>query len=100
MHTVTVSPKFQVVIPRPVRESGENAALQAAAAMQRGHVLDLTPKLAVSAASLSLKHSMPMADSIILASAVECNATIWTQDIDFKGLENVKYFPKKKRPAR
>jgi predicted nucleic acid-binding protein len=36
-----------------------------------------------------------MADSIILATAREFNATIWTQDSDFKDMDNVKYFPKK-----
>ena len=77
------------------REAGEEAALQAASAMQRGHLVDLTPQRAMSAATYSLKHSLPMADSIILAAAREHEATLWTQDEDFKGLDNVKYFPKK-----
>ena len=94
--SVSIYEVFKVLL----REAGENAALQAASAMQRGHVVDLTSKLATSAASLSLEHSMPMADSIILASAMEYKATIWTQDVDFKGIKNVKYFPKKQRPTR
>lgn len=77
------------------RESGENAALQAASAMQRGLVVDLTPKLAISAATMSLAHSLPMADSIILATAREHAATIWTQDADFKGMASVRFFAKK-----
>ena len=77
------------------REAGENAALQAVAAMQRGHVIDLTATLAMSAASLSLEHSLPMADSIILASARAHEAAIWTQDVHFKGIEGVKYFAKR-----
>jgi predicted nucleic acid-binding protein len=83
---------FKVVL----RERGETEALQAAAAMQRATVSDLTTKLALSASKLSLQHALPMADSIILATAQLHNATIWTQDADFKGIAGVKYFPKKK----
>ncbi|MFW5871442.1 MAG: type II toxin-antitoxin system VapC family toxin [Verrucomicrobiota bacterium] len=88
---VSIYEVFKVLL----RESGNEAALQAASVMQRGRVVDLTPQLAMSAASLSLEHSLPMADSIILASAHANEATIWTQDSDFKGLKNVKYFPPK-----
>jgi predicted nuclease of predicted toxin-antitoxin system len=35
-----------------------------------------------------------MADSIILATAREFNAILWTQDADFKNISNVQYFPK------
>lgn len=94
--TVSIYEVFKVLL----RESGEEAALQAASAMQRGHVVDLTPQRALSAATFSLKHSLPMADSIILAAAREHAATLWTQDDDFKGLSMVKYFPKKSRPTR
>lgn len=89
--TVSIYEVFKVLL----RESGEEAALQAASAMQRGHLVDLTPQRALSAATFSLKHSLPMADSIILAAAREYEATLWTQDDDFKGLNMVKYFPKK-----
>ena len=51
--------------------------------------------LAVAASKLSLDHNLPMADSIILATAREFDATIWTQDSDFKDFQGVKYFPKK-----
>ena len=88
---ISVYEVFKVLL----REAGRDAALQAAAAMQRGQVVDLTPSLAMAAASLSLAHSLPMADSIILASARACEATVWTQDVDFKGIPGVKYFPKK-----
>ncbi len=77
------------------REAGEEEALQAASAMQRGLVVDLTSQRAMCAAALGLKHSLPMADSIILAAAREYEAVIWTQDADFKGLDKVKYFSKK-----
>ncbi len=88
---VSIYEVFKVLL----REAGEESALQAVSAMQRGNVIDLTPQLALSAAKMSLEHSLPMADSVILAAARENEATVWTQDADFKGLDNVKYFPKK-----
>ncbi len=89
--TVTLYEVFKVAL----RESGENQALQAAAAMRKGKVVDLTSSLAIAASKLSLAHKLPMADSIILATAIEFAATIWTQDSDFKGMDRVKYFSKK-----
>jgi len=58
-------------------------------------VVDLTAPLAIAASKLSLENSLPMADSIILATAREFDATVWTQDSDFEYLDGVKYFPKK-----
>jgi predicted nucleic acid-binding protein len=89
--TLTLYEVFKVVL----RESGENDALQAAVAMQKGTVVNLTAPLATAASKLSLVHNLPMADSIILATAMEFNAILWTQDSDFKKIKNVKYFPKK-----
>jgi predicted nucleic acid-binding protein len=88
---VSIYEVFQVVL----RESGENEALQAAAAMQKGTVVDLTAKLAISASKLGLQLGLPMADSIILATAKEYKARIWTQDSDFEAISGVKYFPKR-----
>ena len=89
--TVTIYEVFKVVL----RESSENEALQAAVAMRKGRVVDLTSSMAIAASKLSLKHNLPMADSIILATAKEFEATIWTQDSDFKNIDDVKFFPKK-----
>ena len=89
--TVTLYEVFKVVL----RESNENSALQAVSALQKGMVADLTPKLAISAGKLSLQHSLPMADAIILATAQAHGATLWTQDIHFKDIQGIKYFPKK-----
>ena len=89
--TVTIYEVFKVVL----RESSENDALQAAIAMQKGTIVDLTVPLAIAASKLSLEHNLPMADSIILATAKEFKATLWTQDSDFKNMSKVKYFPKK-----
>ncbi len=67
------------------------AALYAVAQMQRGRVVDLEANLAVAAAELSAVAGLPMADSIILATARTSDATLWTQDADFEGLEGVEY---------
>jgi predicted nucleic acid-binding protein len=89
--TVTIYEVFKVVL----RESGENDALHAVVAMQKGTVVDLTPALAIAASKLSSEHNLPMADSIILATSMEFDAILWTQDSDFKNIGGVKYFPKK-----
>jgi len=89
--TITLYEVFKVVL----RESSENEALQAAAAMQKGTVVDLTVSLAIAASKLSLEKGLPMADSIILATAKAYDAILWTQDSDLKNMPGVKYFPKK-----
>ncbi len=75
------------------REAGEDAALQAAAAMQKGRVVGLTASIAIVASKISLERKIPMADSIILATAKQFEATVWTQDSDFENMDGVKYFP-------
>jgi predicted nucleic acid-binding protein len=88
---VSIYEVFKVVL----RESGENAAIQAAMAMQKATVVEMTSRLAMAAAKISLELSLPMADSLILATARIHNATLWTQDAHFKDLAGVKYFVKK-----
>ena len=89
--SVTIYEVFKVVL----RESSENDALHSVAAMQKGTVVDLTTKIAIAASKLSLQNRLPMADSIILATAQEFNAKIWTQDSDFENISGAKYFSKK-----
>ncbi len=88
---ITIYEVFKVVL----RESNENFALQAIAAMQKGNVLELTTSLAIAAARYSIEYQLPMADSVILATARKYDAIIWTQDIDFKDIPGAKYFSKK-----
>ena len=66
-------------------------ALHAVSQMRKGRVVDLDADLAVAAADLSADLSMPLADSIILATARSFGATLWTQDSDFEGIEGVEY---------
>ena len=89
--SITIYEVFKVVL----RETSENEALQAAAAMQKGTVVDLTVTLAIAASKISLELGLPMADSVIIATAKAFDAAIWTQDSDFKNIAGVKYFPKK-----
>lgn len=73
-------------------ERNENSALQAVALMQQAKVVNITSSIAIMAAKLSCELKIPMADSLIYSAARIHNAVVWTQDADFKDLEEVKYF--------
>jgi len=83
------------VFKRVLQQKGEGAALQAVAAMQQGQVVDLDAAMALSAAKVSVEFRLPVADSIMLATARAYNATLWTQDADFKGMDGVRYIERK-----
>ncbi|PKN21411.1 MAG: VapC toxin family PIN domain ribonuclease [Deltaproteobacteria bacterium HGW-Deltaproteobacteria-22] len=72
-------------------ERGMDAALQAVALMRQGAVVDLDFETAIAAATWSREKSLPLADSIVYASARSRNAVVWTQDEHFAGLEHVRY---------
>ena len=84
------------VFKRVYQQRGEDDALKAVALMMQGQVVDLDVELALSAAKLSLDLSIPLADSVILATARAYQATLWTQDEHFKGLAGVEYIAKEK----
>lgn len=79
------------VFKRVLQQRTEAEALHAVAVMQQGQVVDLDARLAMSAARLSLETRLPMADSIVLTTARQYAATLWTQDADFDGVEGVQY---------
>ena len=84
------------VFKRLLREpNGEEAALHVVAAMQRGCVAILDAELALDAAKTSFETKLPMADSVILATAHAYEATLWTQDADFEGMADVRYVEKR-----
>lgn len=83
------------VFKRVLQQRGEDTALQAVALMQQGEVVDLTSPLALSAARLGHEYRLPLADSVIYATAVSHDATLWTQDADFEGLPGVRYVAKR-----
>jgi toxin FitB len=79
------------VFKRVLQQRDEGAALQAVAVMQQGTVVDFDAPLALTAARLSIEHRLPMAYSVILATARSHAAVLWTQDADFKGIPGVEY---------
>jgi toxin FitB len=83
------------VFKRLIQDFGEENALQAVGIMSYGQILELDRKIAMDAAKLSVESKLAMADSLILATAREYEATLWTQDIHFKDIEGVRYFEKR-----
>ncbi len=83
------------VFKRVLQQRDEAAALQAAALMQQGQVVVLDAALAIVAAKLSFDLKLPMADSVMLATARQFKATLWTQDADFEGLPGVRFLAKR-----
>jgi predicted nucleic acid-binding protein len=86
--TICLYEVFKVVL----RERGEDDALQAIALMKQGQVVVLSEEIAIQAAKINFDHKIPMADSIILATAQAHEATVWTLDSDFKCFSGVKFF--------
>ena len=93
-HLVVSTINVYEVFKRVLSHRDEHSALQAVAIMEQGHVVDLTSEIALSAAQISIAHKIPMADSIIYATSQTFKATLWTQDVDFEGLEGVEYIQK------
>lgn len=88
--TISILEVFRWVL----RERGEAEAIQTVALMQQGEIVDLDTPLATQAAQLGLKHKLPLADSIMLATAQAYGATLWTQDADFDGVAGVNFLAK------
>ncbi len=85
------------VFKRVLQQRNEGDAFQAIALMHQGEVVDLDAALALSAGRLGLELKLPLADSVVLATARHHNAVVWTQDADFKRLDRVRYRPRKNR---
>jgi toxin FitB len=83
------------VFKRLIQQIGISAAQTSLADMVAARVVDLNDSLSLSAAQISIDLKLPMADSIILATAREYGATLWTQDEHFKDIEGVKYIERK-----
>ncbi len=82
------------VFKRILQQRNEDTALQAAVLMQQAIVIEVTSSISMSAAKLSVKHKLPLADSLILSTGQFYNAILWTQDADFKGFDGVQYVKK------
>ena len=79
------------------RQRGDDDALQADALMQQGQVIDLDAPVALAAAKAGIDHKLPLADSIVYATGLAVDGVVWTQDEDFRGLPDVKFFAKSRR---
>ncbi len=90
--SITITEVFKCIF----RQRGEGLALECVAHMEQGNVVPLDSSLAINAAHYGIEYKLPLADSIIYATAQKFGALIWTQDSDFENLEGVKYFSKKK----
>lgn len=88
--TITVLEVFK----RISQQRDDATALKYAAVLQQGRLVDLDAALALRAAALGRQYKLPLADSIIYATARSMNAIVWTQDADFEGLDGVQYRPK------
>lgn len=78
------------VVKKTARERGQELASIALTLMQQGQVVDMDLHLALAATT----YNLPLADSLIYATAQAHGATLWTQDQHFEGLPGVQYFPK------
>ena len=83
------------VFKKLLLQSGDNEAQIHVSDMKQGKIIEIDESLALSAAKLSAELKLPMADSLILATARTNNAILWTQDEHFKDLDGVKYIEKK-----
>ncbi len=89
--SITITEVFKNVL----RQRGEEAALIVTAHMKQGRVIPLDSELAMDAAKFGVLYKLPLADSIIFATAHKYTAMLWTQDNDFEGLQNVRYVSRK-----
>ncbi len=89
-HLIVPAIVLYEVFKKVLRERGEQQALQVAGAIHAGRVIPVDSALALDAA----RYPMPLADSLIYATAQRLGAIVWTQDDDFKGLPGVQYFAK------
>ena len=82
------------VFKRVHQQRGEGPALQAVALMEQGRVVDLTAAIALSAAKFGIQYGLPLADSVVFATARHHGAQVWRQDSDFENLPDVRFTPR------
>lgn len=85
--SITLLEVFEFVL----RGKDETSALEAIASMRQGQVIDLDGELALLAGKFGVDHGLPLADSVIYATAQRSGAVVWTQDSDFQDLPDVRY---------
>jgi predicted nucleic acid-binding protein len=83
------------VFKRIAQQAGEEAAIDRTAHLRHGRVVGLDERIAIEAAAIGVELGLPLADSVMLATARRHGATVWTQDADFEGVEGVGYYARK-----
>lgn len=91
---VTPSIVVYEVYKRLKRDASEAAADAVIAEMGKTRIIPLDDQLAIMAADISVSLGLPMADSIVYATAQAQHATLITSDADFKDLPRVVYLKK------
>ena len=71
------------------KERTEEEALLAVSLMKKTSIIPLEESIALLAADLSLKHTLPLADAMVYATALENDADLITSDAHFTELEKV-----------
>lgn len=93
-HLIIPSVSILEVFKHVMRQRSEKEAFECVECMLQGMIVDLDMELSLNAAKLGMIHKLPLADSIIYATALAHDAVVWTQDADFKGLPHVEYITK------
>ena len=78
-----------------LRERDEAAALDVIGLTEACHIRTLDTRIALSAADLSARYKLAMADAIIYATALAVGGKLLTSDAHFKGLPEVTFWQKK-----
>lgn len=86
---VTPTSVFYEVYKKIKRERTEEEALLAVSLLNKTNIVNLSESIALLAADLSLRYSLPMADAIVYATALEENCKVVTSDTHFRGLDSV-----------
>jgi toxin FitB len=85
--SITLTEVFKYV----ARVRTTRLAMRAVAQMRQGRVIALDESLAIDAARCGLRFKLPLADSIIYATARHFDALLWTRDADFRDLAGVEF---------
>jgi len=85
--SLTIHEIHRVVLKK---EGKEVAALRSSTIRRDFQVIDVDYVIAVKSAELRSKHQMPMADSVIAATAQLQGCPLFSDDAHFKNIENLK----------
>jgi len=85
--SLTIHEIHRVVLKK---EGKEVATLRSSTIRMDFQVIDVDYMVAVKSAELRTKHQMPMADSVIAATAQIQGCPLFSDDAHFKNIENLK----------